>query len=404
MQPFSPLSARISYFLLTSRWGRIPPTSPIAAIISYAAFRTLRLLLAIGLVTLAACAVSAESVRSNAANNAQSAVSLRVVSTPNPNVFPLLLAMSQTPGLAVSLVPVATGNDIVHTFSAGQGDALLSMTYTAAQEVVTGKVPQLQLVQVNFWRGFWMLAPRSANIAQFSQMDGQGVLVAGPTTGGQGGGPDLFFQAAIERTGMTSADFKLCYLPVMQAAPMIAQQQQMDSNPACDPSFSKAPAAISLVEPAATGLVLQSRMAPSGEPLRKSIDLQTLFTGYTTWPSNQLPHGGVSVLSTVLENPSRLAITQSVLKAYRVAANEIMAAKGHPLAMMKIAKAISTGITTYYGQYGLSLPAPVIFASLQSGDLVYRTDLLLNAIQPDLAAFLTEVVGTPPPASFYHPL
>ncbi|HQT25472.1 MAG TPA: hypothetical protein PLK99_02590, partial [Burkholderiales bacterium] len=68
---------------------------------------------------------------------------LRVVSTPNPNVFPLLLAMSENPGLPVTLVPVATGNDIVNAFSSGLGDALLSMTYAAAQDVVTGKVPRL---------------------------------------------------------------------------------------------------------------------------------------------------------------------------------------------------------------------------------------------------------------------
>ena len=93
-----------------------------------------------------------------------------------------------------------------------------------------------------------------------------------------------------------------------------------------------------------------------------------------------------------------------MLKAYRDAANDIMAARGHPFIMMSIVRAISAGITTYYGQYGMSIPGPVIISALRSGDLVYRTDLPLPAIQPNLSAFLTEVVGTPPPASFYHSL
>lgn len=86
------------------------------------------------------------------------------------------------------------------------------MSYAAAQDVVTGKIPQLQLVNVDFW----LVAPKPAKITQFSQLVNQGVLISGPTAGGKGGAPDPIFQATAKRAGLTLDDFHLCYLPVMQ--------------------------------------------------------------------------------------------------------------------------------------------------------------------------------------------
>jgi hypothetical protein len=157
-------------------------------------------------------------------------------------------------------VPVADAAQIDSRFAAGQGDALLAMTYTMAKKVSTGAIADLQLVRVNLWRGFSELAPSSAAITDFSQLRGKGLLVSGPASGGKGGGPDLIFQAALRRAGLGVADFKVCYLPVMQAAPMLAEQQKMNGNPAYDPTFDFRPTAISLVEPAATGMVLQTLM------------------------------------------------------------------------------------------------------------------------------------------------
>jgi len=355
---------------------------------------------------LTACGGGGGPLAATSTSAVASVAPLRFVATPNPNVFPLLLALARNPTLPAKLVPIADGSQIATQFSAGNGDALLAMTYTAAKQVITGKVPQLQLVQVNDWRGFWMISPQSAGITQFAQLVGKGVLVSGPTSGGQGGGPDLIFQAALRRAGQSIGNFKVCYLPVMQAAPMMAQQLPMNSNPACDPSFNVAPTAISLVEPAATGLVMQTRLPGSSAnaPLARAFDIQTLFTGYTAWPQSQLPHGGVAVLSTVLNEPARLAETQMVLQAYSAAADEIMAARSNPQALQQVAQIISAGITTYYGSYGLSLPAPVIAAALTQQELVFRTDLSLTSIQSDLNAFLTEVVGSAPPTSFYRSL
>ena len=289
-------------------------------------------LLAAATSLLAACGGGASAPVAEALESAQAvraqAAPLRIVSTPNPNVFPLLLAMARQPALAATLVPIADGGQIDSTFAAGQGDALLAMTYTMAKKVTTGKVPDLQLLRVNLWRGFSELAPTSAAVTNFSQLVGKGLLVAGPTSGGKGGGPDLIFQAALRRAGHTVADFKVCYLPVLQAAPMIAQQQKMNSNPACDPAFDFAPSAISLVEPAATGLVMQSMLPMGGASvaLERVIDFQALFTGYKTWPVTQLPHGGLAALGAVLDNPARQATVRSVLKAYDAAVLEIAAA------------------------------------------------------------------------------
>ena len=365
--------------------------------------RDLRSLLA-GLaiiVTLTACGGGSGS----GSATPSSAVALNVVATPNPNVFPLLVALASNPNLPVKLLPVASSGDAASDLAGGTADALLSMTYTAAQDVTSALVPDLELVSVNFWSGFWMVAPASANITQFSQLAGAGVLVSGPTSGGKGAGPDLIFQAAARRAGLSASSFQLCYVPVMQAAPMLLQQQAMNTNSACNGAYSSPPLAISLVEPAATGLVMDSTTSttPSGA-LTKAINFQSLFTGYSAWPQSQLPHGGVSVRASALADSGKAGSVQAILSAYRSAADSIMAAKGNPAASMQIANVISAGITTYYGQFGLSLPAAAIAAALNNGGMVFRTDLAISAVQPDLSSFLTEVVGTAPPSSFFHPL
>jgi hypothetical protein len=91
---------------------------------------------------------------------------------------------------------------------------------------------------------------------------------------------------------------------------------------------------------------------------------------------------------------------RSVLIAYDAAVAEIAAAT--PAQRIQIAQIVSAGITKYYGNLGLDLPAPVIAAALARGELVFRSDLSLAPIQADLDRFLTEVVGSSPPAKFYR--
>lgn len=42
------------------------------------------------------------------------------------------------------------------------------MTYTTAKKVIAGKVPDLQLLRVNLWRGFSELAVTGAAVTNFS--------------------------------------------------------------------------------------------------------------------------------------------------------------------------------------------------------------------------------------------
>lgn len=358
---------------------------------------------------LAACGGGAEVADAGASSAlpnalaAQITMPIKLVSTPNPNVFPLLLAKARNPSLPVELMAVASGSDIDQAFANEGAEALLSMTYTAAQKVTSGKIPDLQLAQTYFWRGFWQVAPTTANIKSFDDLVGKGIIISGPTSGGKGGGPDFIFQAAVKRAGHTMADFKICYLPVMQGAPMLSQQQAMNSNPACDPSFAFPPTAISLVEPAATGLKMQAMMNSSGATtLDKAIDVQTLFTGYRDWPASQLPHGGLSARKAVFDNATKAAALTSVMKAYAAAVQEINDATTRPIKLAEISRIISAGITTYYGQYGLDLPPPVIGKALIQKDMVFRNDLPNAAVKTDLQNFLNEVVGNPVPGSFYR--
>ena len=326
---------------------------------------------------------------------------LKIVSTANPNLFPLLVAMSKHADLNLEIIPATTNTDIVEKFRSGNGDVLLSMTYTAAQLAATGRIPNLKLIDVDFWNGFSIVAEESAQITGLSQLAGKGLLVAGPLSGGKGGGPDLILGAALKRAGVSPASIHLCYLPVMQAAPMLVQQEAMSSNSFCNDSDTMNPVAISLAEPAATGLILQSRMASSSKGrLTKAISLQKIFSGYSAWPNDLLPHGGISVPDEILNDPRRLEQVRALIKAYHEGVASIMAARGHPFAMMSIARAISSGIDQCFGNQGLSLPKSVIISALRSDDLVFSTSYPIDGIQRELERFLEEVIGAPLPPSF----
>lgn len=324
---------------------------------------------------------------------------LRVASTPNPNLFPLLVAMEDDLSLPVEIVPIADGADIDAVFANGKADALLSMTYTAAKKVISGKVPDLRLVYVGLWKGFSEVTYRKDHIKTFSDLRGKGVIVAGPTGGGKNGGPDLIFQAALKRRGMTVADMNICYLPVMDAVKLLKERALLNTDSHCDPSFDFPASGISLVEPAATGMIMQGMMPLSvAENMERSIEYQPLFAGYTAWPKDQLPHGGVSVLGKVLDDPAQAKLVATVLAAYKKSAEKISNARRFQA--LSISRTISRGISRYYQQYKLELPAPVIMASIVREKLIFRGDATAS-MQDDLNRFLTEVVGTSPAPQFY---
>jgi hypothetical protein len=351
---------------------------------------------------------------------------IRITSTPNPSVLPLLLAMAREPDLPVILIPVTNGTEIDQAFANQNAEGLLSMTWVAAGKAMSGAVPDLTLVSVNFWRGFFELTPQTLAVTGFNELTGRNLLLSGPVGGGRNSGPDTLFKAAMKRAGFdpsvyqentvtitvdgspvsvvrrhyASGDFRVYYLPVMSAVSVLNSGQLLDDGDG-NPQNDLPASASFMVEPAATGIVMQGMMANTAYD--KAIDIQTLFTGYMSWPSAELPLGGLSLRASVLNDPNRAGAVARVRTAYEKAANDLMAARGNPIEMYGLVSKISQGVTQYYGQYGLSLPSPVIAAALSSGSLVYRTDLSNTAILPDLIGFHTELLGSAPSAGFYGP-
>ena len=324
---------------------------------------------------------------------------LRVAATPNPNLFPLLVAMKDDPSLPVEIVPIGDGSQIDKVFASGNADALLSMTYTAAEKVISGKVPDLRLVYVGLWKGFSEITYRKDHIQNLKDLGGKGLIVAGPTGGGKNGGPDFIFRAALKRSGMTVSDVKVCYMPVMDAVQLLKNNLPLNENSHCDPTFDFPASGISLVEPASAGMIMQGLMPFSvAKSMERSIDFQYLFTDYMAWPKDQLPHGGLSVLGKVLDDPIQEATVATVLAAYKKAVDKINNA--NIIQALIISKTISEGITHYYRQYKLKLPAQVIMASIVGKKLIFRANAAAS-IQTDLNKFLTEVDGASPPQNFY---
>ena len=373
------------------------------------------------------CALLAIALWITGLESAGAAVSpapIRIVSTPNPALLPLLLAMSRDSSLPVQLIPVSGGDGVRQAFASGRADGQLSMTWVAAAEAAQGSVPDLTLVSVTFWRGFFELAPAAAKVSQLSALAGKDLLVSGPVGGGRDAGPDILFKATMKRAGYdpsryaddaanvragsktlsvtrrvyASGDFRVYYLPAMDAAKVLTAQTPL-GNGDWDKGKDQPASGAFMAEPAATGIVLSGYL--KGTHLVRAIDVQKLFSGYQAWPEGELPLGGLSLRAAVLNDPARAAQAQRVRRAYEQAAADIMAARGHPLKMARIVMAISKGVTTYYQQYGLSLPALVIAAAIHNANLVYRADLTVPQIRPDLMAFETQLLGRPVPDSFY---
>ncbi len=325
-------------------------------------------------------------------------VELEIAAAPNPNVFPLLLAMHDHPDLPVKLVPVKDNSGMDVAFDQG-ADGLLAMTYAIAQKA-NGKVPDLALEGVYFWRGFFeMTVP---DVHDFRGLKGKGLIVSGPVSSGKGGAPDMLFQAALKRSGMSSDDFSICYLPVKQGVSLIERGKPMNSEPACQGTLPAS--GILLVEPAASGLRLKSAMPFGGESIERGVDLQKLFSGYTEWQADELPHGGFAIRRASLNDPVKKSQYAAVIHAYREAIDEIDHAGGM-FARMRIARIISSEMDKYYGQYKVDLPAMVVANAIGNGEMRFSHDRTLSSIHSDLSSFIKEVsnVQALPPGFFLRP-
>lgn len=311
-----------------------------------------------------------------------------IVSAPNPHVFPLLLAMSFDPDLPVRLLPVAESREADALFASGDADAMLAMTYIGAKKRMSGAIPDLRLHSISTWRGFFEVVPEG--ISNFGDLRGKTVIVSGPVGSGKDGGGDVLFQAAARRQGIDPVrDLRVEYMPSIQGIARVAAGQA---------------SGITLPSPGNTGVVMRSRMAQnpvagaimrvrSGEqgksvPLTSGIDFQRIFSGFASFPAGQLPLGGLHVSERALAQNAKRAKLDRIAQAYSQAVARLMSAPD------RHAGVISSLFESHFAKVGGGAPPGMLITrSVESGDLIYRGDVSLNAVRSDLAAWLAELIG-----------
>lgn len=350
------------------------------------------------------------SIEENTEESLSNPNALKIVSTPNPSVFPLLVALAEQPNLPVELIPVSGSSGIDKAFLNQQGEGLLAMSFVIAKKVTDNIIPNLQLQGVYLWREFSEIALTDLNISNFMDFAGKNIIVSGPVGTGKNGGPDIIFLAALQRSGVDityeengdiryfpESDITVFYLPVMDAIDVMLNQTILDDGDG-DTSNDQSAIAILLIEPASTGLMINALV--EGVNLERAIDLQSdIFTGYSAWLEDELPIGGVGILKQSLVDKS--SQVESFLQAYQQASEAIMAAKDDANALLYYADLISQGLDQYYSQFDIAIPGEMVMAAIQNGHLVYRTDRDLSDIAYDLNLFIEELVTTVP-ADFYN--
>lgn len=311
-----------------------------------------------------------------------------LVTTPNPHVFPLLLAMILDPALPIRLLPVAEARDADALFASGDADAILAMTYMGAKKRMSGAIPDLRLHSVTTWRGFFEVAEEG--VSSFGDLRGKTVIVSGPVGSGRNGGGDVIFQAAARRQGIDPThDLQVEYMPVAQGIERVAAGQA---------------AAITLPSPGNTGLVMRARMAQNpvtaammrvrlgrsgaSVPLSSAIDFQRIFSGFRSFPEGQLPLGGLHVSERALGQQDKRTKLDRIAQAYARAADRLMSEPG------RHAQAIASAFETRFAALGSGAPPGTLIASaVEQGDLVYRSDVALDTVRGDLSTWLRELIG-----------
>jgi len=326
---------------------------------------------------------------------------ITVVATPNPNVFPLLLALERQPQLAVKLLAVADGAEMDQAFAKQGADAVLAMTSTIASKVVSGAVPPLRLTDVTMWKGKTAMVMGDIPARTLADLKGQGFILSGATTGGRDGGPDLLFRAALARSGLKPDDLKTCYLPVMTGVDWLMQRKPLGDHANCEPDKDMPASGMFLVEPAISGLAMMSRM-PFKPKVDARIAIEPVFSGFKAWPASQLPHGGLALRIATLDDKAREAAVRQLRVAYAAAIDEINATRGSTVARWNLSSTISKSFKQHFGALGLELPALALASALGENRLVFRNDLSVNSVRDDLARLLNEVVGRTIPGSFYQ--
>lgn len=346
------------------------------------------------LIGVSAASVGAFAGKSRA--QTAPAAAIGVASAPNPHVFPLLLAMEREPNLPVRLLPIAESRQADALLTSGEAAAMLAMTYIGVRKRMSGAAPDLRLHSIFFWRGFYQVA--GEDVRTFADLRGRTVVVSGPLGAGRGGGGDIIFQAAARRQGIDPmADLTVEYLPVSEGIERVA---------------SGVAAGITLPSPGSTGLVTRALMArrpvmaamarargfdprPS-VPLAAHIDFQQVFSGFASFPAGQLPLGGLHATERALADAAARAKVDAVAAAYAQAAELLVRDPGAH------AERTTAAFSRYFQPLGASGPSAMLLArAIESGDLVYRSDIAPDMVRADFAAWLAELNGQGVDAVFF---
>lgn len=322
---------------------------------------------------------------------------IAIAAAPNPHTFPLLLAMTRDPDLPIRLLPIAESRDADALLTGGEAAGVLAMSYIAAKKRMSGAVPDLCMHSLFFWRGFFQVA--GEDVHSFADLRGRTVIVSGPIGSGRGGGGDVIFQAAARRQGVDpAAELTVQYMPVVEGIERVAGGDA---------------AAITLPSPGSTGLVMRARMArrpmmaamarargvtpgPS-VPLAAHIDFQRVFSGFSSFPADQLPLGGLAVTERAMTHgPTRSKIDR-IAAAYGEAAALLMRDPGAH------AEQASALFSHYYAPLGAGGPPAMLLArAVEVGDLVYRSDVGVDHVRADLERWLGELIGEGLDSAFFE--
>lgn len=331
-----------------------------------------------------------------AAAPARAELPIVVAATPNPNVFPLLLAMRRQPALPVRLIAVGDGAGLDGAFAAQRADAVVALTPTIASRVASGALPPLRLTDIALWRGATVMVMGDVPARTLGDLKGRGFIVSGPTSGGRGGGADLLLRAALARQGLRPDDLKLCYIAVRAGADWLLRRRPLGEHPNCEPEKDVAADAMLLVEPAAAALALLSRL-PSKPKVDARLPLEPAFGAYRSWAAGELPLGGLAVRTSTLADAARAPALRAVREAYAAAIDEINAARESTFARWLLAREIAASFERHFASFGLELPALAFAGALGDGRLRYRRDVPVDAVRDDLSRWLAEVLGREPP-------
>lgn len=130
-------------------------------------------------------------------------------------------------------------------------------------------------------------------------------------------------------------------------------------------------------------------------PLHAALDYQTMFPGFSTFPAQQLPLGGLCITERALADANKRAALELIDRAYGEAVALIMRDSGD------VVESIMDLFEHFYTPLGSSRPSSEVFRrAIGDGDLVYRSDVTPRSVHTDLLAWLSELNSTPVDPAF----